>query len=205
MKIIPPYQVAWEAKKYRPDAVAAMLRRSEGRTLIELCHLVGRKAEVRFSDYGCSGERMGWSERVTITEFLGPRPMDIHDGEGYCVKSVQVPTYVVTCYGNSVGIVPLCNLESIQTPDRVCRQCDTCRHDAPDHQPGCPTVQTDVQAAYRCWHDGAAEFNKWNGKFKPDGWDKLLYSNPTFLLGYQAAEEAERKFQADYGMPSYRY
>lgn len=205
MKIVPPFQRAWEAKKYRPNDVAAMLRRSEGRTLVELCLLVGRKAEVRFSDYGCSGTRIGWSERVTITEFLGPRPMEIYDGEGYFVKSVLVPTFGVTCIGNGMANIPLCNLENIQTPDRVCRQCDTCRHDAPAHQPGCPTVQTDEQAAYRCWQDGWAEFRKWNGKFKPDGWDTFLYSNPTFLLGYQAAEEEERKFRADYDMPSYRY
>lgn len=203
MKIIPPFQRAWEVKKNRPNDVAAMLRRSEGRTLVELCLLVGRTAEVMFSDYGCSGERISWHERVTITAFLGPLPMEIYDGEGRRVKSVLVPTYEVRCY-EGVGTIPLCNLKDIQSPDRVCLQCDYCRHDAPGHHPGCPLTRKDFEAALACWLDGRREFHKWcKTRFKPEGWDRFLRTNPTFYLGYIDAEEQERRFQADYDMPSW--
>jgi hypothetical protein len=184
-----PCQPAKHERRYYNANTQDMLRHSGGRTFEELCQLVGRTAVVTFSDYGCSGERISWTERVTITKFWGSRRDPIYGDEGYEVGWVTHPYFDVRCVNNGVGSPSMDDLLDIQPPDRVARLCWFCNQDQDDHARGCPEVIADQATAIEIWWSGHREYTE-----QRSAYDWYLhgceptYSNPTFKLGHQAAQ-----------------
>lgn len=183
-----PCQRAKHERRYRYADTQDMLRHSDGRTFDELCALVGRTAQVGFSDYGCSGERISWSERVTITAFHGSRRDPVYNEEGYECGWITHPWFDVRCLDNGVGSPSMNDLEDIQPPDRVSLLCPYCRKNPDDHTLGCPEVSDDQVAALDLWSAGYWEFIDQRSKYN---WymhdNEPTSSDATFQLGHQAS------------------
>lgn len=183
-------ELSARAKQREAREGAAMLRHSGGRSFDELQQLVGRTAEVRFSDYGCSGERISWSERVTIEEFTGPAPVEVDDGDGQIVGTILRPSFFCRM-PHHVADVTLDQLSIIEPPDRVCQQCIYCRHDDGGHHYGCPSTSSNLEAALECYYDGRQKYYEWRNTpslFRTDDQLDWVATNPTYYLGFTEAE-----------------
>lgn len=192
MSIASSARRARELKIHQPHRVAAMLRHTGGRTLVELCQLAGRTAEVRFSDYGCSGQRISWDERVTIVEFTGIRHVEIDDGEGRIVGTIPRPSFFCQVGFHHMADVTVDQFHNIYPLDRVAQQCRFCRHDTGGHHNGCPYMRPNLEDATQTYYDGREAFHEWNYPFYNGGCHRPLpewvNTNPTYYLGFAEAQ-----------------